>query len=110
MDLLPDWTSYPRTLKNILTLCSLAREMEPQIPVLPAHPGTQAREWEKKYTARPLSEKDWSMHRETFTRLYITEDRSLSHVRQIMAKDYGFFAKYTCTLITSKNTDRLTGI
>ncbi|KAL7270213.1 hypothetical protein RUND412_007088 [Rhizina undulata] len=49
--------------------------------------------WERNYKARPISAEEWEMKYDLFKKLYLDEDRNLSEVRWIMARDHGFYAK-----------------
>jgi hypothetical protein len=40
---------------------------------------------------RWASEVDWSVYRETITRLYINENHSLNDLMEIMKRDHSFF-------------------
>lgn len=70
--------------------------------ILETHPSNLSWEdpdWERGYRARELTAEEWNEQHDTFVRLYLDEDLSLTQVREIMAKEHNFYAKYVRPLI-----------
>lgn len=51
-------------------------------------------DWERGYKPHTHTLGEWQKHFATFKRLYVTERRGLLDVREIMAREYDFYATY----------------
>ena len=45
----------------------------------------------------PPTAEEWERLRSLFTRLYVGENTTLKEIRQILARDYGFYATFVIT-------------
>jgi len=65
--------------------------------------------WESKFRTREIAAHEWEDIRDVFEDLYIEQGQTLKMIRQHLAEDYGFYAKYVLTflpaLLCSINSD-----
>ena len=54
--------------------------------------------WESNFRTREIAAQEWEDIRDVFEDLYIEQGQTLKMIRQHLAEDYGFYAKYVLSL------------